>query len=119
LVGALGDGADQHTVLLCCEVAAVAQDSGLHGDQGDPVREHVVHLAGDPVPFQSPCLRRSCGLFPFRALRPLPQGPHFDTPRADRHADGHRDARGQRRERELIPQRAGRSLDRIEPDGEL
>ena len=29
---------------------AVGQGAGVHGDQGDPVGEHVVHLPGDPLP---------------------------------------------------------------------
>lgn len=86
LVGTLGDAPDQDAVLLGREVTAVVEHPGLHGDQGDAVRQDVVHLARDPVAFQRPCLRRPRALLPFRALRPLPQRPHLDPPRSDRHA---------------------------------
>ena len=66
---------------------------GVQAQQRDPVRQHVVHLPGDPGPFQLPGLRDPQLLLGLGPLRPVPQR-HDELPAGpDEHPPGeHRDA---------------------------
>ena len=65
---------------------AERQRAGVHGDLGDPVGQHVVHLAGDPGPLVGPGLRDAELLLGLGALGAVPQGPEQLAARADVHA---------------------------------
>ena len=69
LVGLLPDhrGADPH--LVGGEVVAEGERPGVQRDLRDPVREHVVHLAGDPRPLAARPARRAAPARPRRVRR--------------------------------------------------
>ena len=88
------------------EVGAVGQRTRVHGDQADPVRQHVVHLARDPGPLVGAALVHPELLLGLGALGAVAQRPQQLAPGAEVHPpDQHRD-REREAEREVDPPRA-------------
>ena len=86
LVGRRLDDRGARPHLLGGEVLAEGERSGVHGDLGDPVGEHVVHLPRDPGPLVGAGLRDPELLLGLGALGAVPQRPHQLAPGADVHA---------------------------------
>ncbi len=68
------------------EVGAVGESARVHGDQADPVAEHVVHLARDPGALVELSLLDAQGLLGLGTFGAVTQGPHQLATRADVHA---------------------------------
>ena len=76
VVGVVADHARVLGHLGGRKIGPERQCVGVYCDQRDAVREHVVHLLGDPRSLRRTRLRDPEALFALQRLGPLPQGAH-------------------------------------------
>ena len=92
LVGVLLDHVRRPGGLLGCQVRPEGERAGVHRHQRDPVRQHVVHLAGDPRALVRASLRDPQRLLALRPFRTVAQRRQQLSPGADVETDRDRDA---------------------------